>query len=136
MPGRYGMLLSVTSGHPLTQDQIDYFDAFGFLLLRGLFDEATMGPVIQAADALWNEDFGGRPDPTATLHQDRFVERSPVLMPLIDDGRLYDKLQQLLASASSSADRRETTEWRDRQPPTTGMRTGPEPPNWATCASR
>ena len=82
--------------HRLTQDQIDYFEAFGFLLLRGLFDDATMAPVIEAADALWREDFGGRPDPAATLHQDRFVERRPVLMRLIDDARLYDKLEQLL----------------------------------------
>ena len=82
--------------HLLTQNQIDYFDAFGFLRLRGLFDEATMGPVTEAAGALWNEDFGGQPDPTATLQQDRFAERSPVLLSLIDDARLYDKLEQLL----------------------------------------
>ena len=82
--------------HLLTQNQIDYFGAFGFLRLRGLFDEATMGPVTEAADSLWNKDFGGQPDPTATLQQDRFVERSPVLLSLIDDARLYDKLQQLL----------------------------------------
>ncbi len=55
-----------------------------------------MGPVIEAADSLWNKDFGGQPDPAATLQQDRFVERSPVLLSLIDDARLYDKLQQLL----------------------------------------
>ena len=82
--------------HLLTQNQIDYFGAFGFLRLRGLFDEATMGPVTEAADSLWNKDFGGQPDPTATLQQNRFVERSPVLLSLIDDARLYDKLQQLL----------------------------------------
>lgn len=84
------------SGHALTQDQIDYFDAFGFLRLRGLFDEAAIGPVVAAADALWKEDFGGEPDPAATLMQDRFVERSAVLLSLIDDARLYDKLAQLL----------------------------------------
>ena len=82
--------------HRLTQDQIDYFEAFGFLRLRGLFDDATMAPVIQAADALWREDFGGRPDPTATLQQDRFAERSPVLLSLVDDARLCDRLEQLL----------------------------------------
>ena len=82
--------------HLLTQNQIDYFGAFGFLRLRGLFDEATMGPVTEAADSLWNEDFGGQPDPTATLQQDRFAERSPALLSLIDDTRLYDKLEQLL----------------------------------------
>ncbi len=82
--------------HALTQDQIDYFGAFGFLRLRRLFDDATMGPVIDAAGALWTQDFGGEPDPAAPLMQDRFVERSPTLLSLIDDARLYDKLEQLL----------------------------------------
>ena len=84
------------SEHLLTQDQVDYFGAFGFLRLHRLFDTATIERVISAADALWEEDFGGTPDPTASLMQDRFVERSDTLLALIDDSLLYDKLQQLM----------------------------------------
>lgn len=122
------------SGHALTQDQIDYFDAFGFLRLRGLFDEAAIGPVVAAADALWKEDFGGEPDPAATLMQDRFVERSALLLSLIDDARLYDKLAQLLGErfvfCGSEGNHGVAGS------PTTGTPIGREPPSWDTCASR
>lgn len=82
--------------HLLTQDQIDYFKAFGFLKLCRLFDEATIGHVIEVADALWREDLGGTPEATTSRKQSRFIERNDTLISLIDDSRLFNKLHQLL----------------------------------------
>ncbi len=75
---------------------MDYFNAFGFIKLKHLFDEATMKKVTNVADRLWKNDFGGPPKPDTSLQQDRFVERSKTLISLIDDPRLFDGLQQIL----------------------------------------
>lgn len=84
------------SAHMFTQDQLDYFNAFGFVTIKHLFDEPTMKKVTNAADRLWKNDFEGPPKPDSSLQQDRFVERNETLISLIDNPILFNTLQQIL----------------------------------------
>ncbi len=81
----------------LTQDQVNHFETFGFLILRQAFSPEEIRQIVGAADELWAEEL--RRDPGATdLGIAPFIELRPSLAWLAEDDRLYTAMDQLLGS--------------------------------------
>ena len=83
----------------LTEQQVNYFDTFGFLAFPGLFaDEA--GRISDAFESIWAMHGGGH-DGRPHDHQRRsalieFIDREEFLCSLIDDPRIDDVAASLL----------------------------------------
>lgn len=80
----------------LSDQQIDHFETFGFLLLPGLFPAAEIEEIRGAADALWRDERGGGPDQGEYQHIAPFIESSQDLSRLLEDDRIYRTIEQLL----------------------------------------
>ena len=80
----------------LTPKQQEHFDVFGFLCLRQAFSAAEMAEITEAADELWREDRGGQPDDGRHQGLAPFVERSPRLLDLAEDDRIFGVASDLL----------------------------------------
>jgi hypothetical protein len=79
----------------LTQDQIDHFETFGFLVCQQIFTSGEIDQIIQAVETVF-----------ATAHtsdashsvfwEDNFIERNQHLIKLIEDDRVYLAMQDLI----------------------------------------
>ena len=82
----------------LSDQQIDHFRTFGFLLLRQLFTADEIGEIRRAADELWRVERGGGPDLGEYQHIAPFIESSGELYGLVEDDRIYLTIEKLLGS--------------------------------------
>ena len=81
----------------VTQEQVNHFETFGFLILRQAFGPAEMEQITDAANQLWAGEL--RRNPGATdLAMAPFIELSSSLAWLAEDDRLYTAMEQLLGS--------------------------------------
>jgi hypothetical protein len=81
----------------LTPQQLAHFDTFGFLLLRQLFSGDEIAAIRQEAEMIWQAERQRRGlAADAYLSIAPFVERSPVLLRLLEDDRIYQTLEDLL----------------------------------------
>ena len=80
----------------LSEQQIDHFRTFGFLLLPQLFTADEIGEIRRAADELWREERGGGPSQGEYQHVAPFIESSRDLSGLVEDDRIYLTIRQLL----------------------------------------
>ena len=81
----------------LSTDQLDYFEAFGFIVLRRLLSADELQGIVAEADRSWQAQLGRAPLPGEVINMSEFVERSPALTKqLVLDDRLYQPLVQLL----------------------------------------
>ena len=81
----------------LTAEQISYFETFGFLLMRQYFSPEEMEAITREFDQLIEADRKGKPfEGKERGSVMAFVEKSPLLMPLIEDDRIYEPMEQLL----------------------------------------
>jgi hypothetical protein len=80
----------------LTEQQIAYFESFGFLILRQAFAPHEMTEMTRAADDLWRQARQeGEPEDN-NQYMSRFIEPSPRLAWLAEDDRIYKPMGQLL----------------------------------------
>ncbi len=82
----------------LSDQQIDHFETFGFLLLPQLFSSAEIDEIRRSADELWRVERGGGPDLGEYQHVAPFIESSSGLSGLPEDDRLYLTVEQLLGA--------------------------------------
>ena len=81
----------------LTQQQVQHFETFGFLVLRAAFSSAEMAAITAEFEASLLDDRGGR----AFGGEERqavfgMVERRPQLMQLAEDDRIFGPMEQIL----------------------------------------
>jgi len=81
----------------LTQEQVNHFETFGFLILRQAFIPEEMEQINAAANELWDGKRQRNPD-ADDLGIAPFIELSPALAWLAEDDRLYPAMEQLLGS--------------------------------------
>ncbi len=81
----------------LTQDQIDHYEAFGFLVLRGLLSQDEMDD-LRAASLSVMRDLRGADDYQTDENQSvqPWLERHPAMRDLIDDERIHQIPESLL----------------------------------------
>jgi len=83
----------------LTPQQRAHFDSFGFLLLRQLFTPDETMRIRQAAETLWYAERQQRGLAAQDyLAMPSFIERSPTLLQLVEDDRIYGAIADLLGS--------------------------------------
>lgn len=82
----------------LSDQQILYFETFGFLCLRQLLPPEEIDEIRRSADGLWKEARGGGPDEGAYQHVAPFIESSRTLSRLAADDRIYVPAEQLLGT--------------------------------------
>jgi ectoine hydroxylase-related dioxygenase (phytanoyl-CoA dioxygenase family) len=81
----------------LTTQQIAYFQAFGFLVLRNVFSSAEANAIGREYDEVWNEGTGDQAFAgEQTDSQMTFCERRASLTKLAEDDRIYGPVEQLL----------------------------------------
>ena len=81
----------------LTKDQVQQFEAFGFLHLKQLFTGPETAGIAAAANEVWADELGRPPRDTDCMSLPRIVEPHPGLTELLVlDDRLYRPLRQLL----------------------------------------
>ena len=81
----------------LTPEQINYFETFGFVLLKQLFSADEVAEIRQAADEMWEVELGRKPTDGDALGISNFIERHPRLTELLVlDDRIYEPMRQLL----------------------------------------
>ncbi|RIK42097.1 MAG: hypothetical protein DCC55_09765 [Chloroflexi bacterium] len=81
----------------LTPQQLAHFEIFGFLCLRQLFSPAEIAAIRQEAETIWQTERQRRGlADDAYLTVAPFIERSPALLSLPADDRLYLALTDLL----------------------------------------
>lgn len=81
----------------LTDQQHAFFDAFGFLHLKQVFRSDEVATITAEADRLWEEEAAAHPNrPHQSLAG--FIERSPLLLQLAVDDRIYGVIEDLLES--------------------------------------
>ena len=80
----------------LMPEQKAHFEVFGFLCLRQAFSPDEMAEITLAADEVWAEDRGGKPDDGQYQSLAPFAERSPRLLDLAEDDRIYGVVEELL----------------------------------------
>jgi len=83
----------------LTDEQLRFFDTFGFLAFPGLLDD-VITEIIDAFEEVWAQRGGGH---NAAAHDDErrscivpFIDQHPRLCALLDDGRIHGMLCSLL----------------------------------------
>ena len=80
----------------LTAEQIACFKTFGFLLFRQPFSREEVETISRAAEDTWEKELGRSPEKEEDMHTVPFVEKHPLLMPLMEDTRIYEPVGQLL----------------------------------------
>lgn len=80
----------------LTQEQLHFFESFGYLLLRQAFTDDEMTSITRAADALWAEDRMVRKAKDEYQNLNGFIEASPQLDWLADDDRIHEAMCELI----------------------------------------
>ena len=83
----------------LTERQKAHYEAFGFLFQRELFSADEMSSIAEEADRLWQEESrqpGFKLSDQGSQHSSSFVERSPLLSPIVEDDRIYLTAQGLV----------------------------------------
>ena len=81
----------------LTAEQISYFETFGFLVMRQYFSTQETDAITREFDELIETDRKGKPfEGKERQAVSAFVEKSPSLMPLLEDDRIYEPSEQLL----------------------------------------
>lgn len=81
----------------LTPQQLAHFDIFGFLLLRQLFAAGEIAAIRQAAEEIWQAEREQRGlGPLDYLSLPSFIERTPALLGLAVDDRIYGAIADLL----------------------------------------
>ena len=81
----------------LSDQQMAYYDAFGFLVFKGLFTPAEVGVISAEADDILEEDMQGKPfEGKARQAVLRFVERRPFLSTMPGDDRIFEPIEDLL----------------------------------------
>ena len=81
----------------LTAEQISYFQAFGFLVLRDLFSRTEADEIRNESDKVMSLVHTGTPftgKASRTVFQ--LFERSPILVGLLEDERIYGLAESLL----------------------------------------
>lgn len=78
----------------LSPQETAHFDTFGFLFLPRLFSAAEIRAVRNAAEEIWREDPAPVKDGDRRLSY--FVERSEPLARLVEDDRIYRRVEALL----------------------------------------
>jgi len=81
----------------LTDEQVRFFEVFGFLVLRQAFDKAEMDTIIDGYSAVLADDRSGG-DFEGEKRQEvlGFLEQRPDLFSLVEDDRIFCALEQLL----------------------------------------
>lgn len=81
----------------LSNEQKSHYDAFGFLVLPGLFSRAEAEVIKRESEEIYEECFGGKPsDATERMSLQPFFERRPFMAGLADDDRIYAIGEDLL----------------------------------------
>ena len=87
------------SNHILTEQQLSFFDTFGFLALPGLMEDA-IDEIVEAFEAIWAEHGGGH---NGEAHDGKqrscivpFIDKHERLCALLDDPRINGILSDLL----------------------------------------
>ena len=82
----------------LTKEQLAHFETFGFVIRRQCFSATEMEEISASFDDVLAVDRQGRPfDGTARQAVLGFIEKRPLLSGLVEDDRIYQPLEQLLA---------------------------------------
>ena len=83
--------------HEITDGQIAYFQTFGFLVLRQVFDQEEMAAFSTRFDEMLAEDRGGIPFPGESRQSlYRFAELDPMFTDMVADDRIYNTVEALL----------------------------------------
>ena len=81
----------------LSEGQKQFFDAFGYLILRGVFTAEEMATIKRESDEIFHEGLGVKlPSGRAALQP--FFERRPFMAGLPADDRIYSIGEDLLVS--------------------------------------
>ncbi len=80
----------------LTEEQIQLFRVFGFVVLRQAFDAGEIETLGRHADEIWTEELGHAPTGDEHISMAPFLELHSATIPLIEDDRLYTPMVQLL----------------------------------------
>ncbi len=86
----------------LSKEQLAHFEAFGFLFLPRAFAEEEIAAISQEFDAILERERRGQPF-AGTKRQVLygFYEKSPLLMGLLEDDRIFEASEQLLGPGFS-----------------------------------
>ena len=84
---------------PLSDQQYAFFDAFGYIHLRGLLAD-RIGDIITSFDEVWQQSGGGHHGRRHN-HRERsctiqFIDRHPLLSSLLDDPRIHGLATRIL----------------------------------------
>ena len=83
--------------HAITEQQVAYFETFGFLLLRQAFDADEMAAFGARFDEMLTEDRGGIPFPGVRRQSlYRFAELDPLFTAMVADDRIFKTVEALL----------------------------------------
>lgn len=80
----------------LTEDQINHFRTFGFIILRQAFSPEEVETVSAQADEVWAQELGHMPTAEEPISMAPFFELHPSLINMIEDDRIYGPMTQLL----------------------------------------
>ena len=81
----------------ITEEQIAYFQTFGFLVLRQAFQPDEMDAISQKFDELLDKERGGQPFPGESRQSlYGIAEITPLLTDLVEDDRIYKTVESLL----------------------------------------
>ena len=83
----------------LSQDQIDHYEALGYLVIRGLLSQDEMDE-LRAASLSVMRELRGSDDYRTDVNQSvqPWLERHPVMRDLIDDERIHQIPESLLGA--------------------------------------
>ena len=81
----------------ITAEQVDHFEAFGFIMLPRAFTSDEIVPISREVDRILEEDRQGQPF-AGTSRQGVYggVEHSPLLTGLVEDDRIFETMEALL----------------------------------------
>ena len=81
----------------ITEEQIAYFQTFGFLVLRQAFQPDEMDAICQKFDELLDKERDGQPFPGVSRQSlYGIAESTPLLTDLVEDDRIYKTVESLL----------------------------------------
>ena len=79
----------------LSEDQKQFFEAFGYLVLRGVFTPEEMAAIKRESDEIFDEEPGVKL-PSGRVALQPFFERRPFMSGLVADDRIYSIGEGLL----------------------------------------
>ncbi len=81
----------------LTDQEISHFETFGYVVKRQLFSAEEVAEISREFDARVEDDLQGKDfEGKKRLAVSPFVERTPGIWRFVEDGRLYEPMEQLL----------------------------------------